>query len=79
MAGKAGMEGRGKRLSGREMAGANCVQVKGRVALKSPLARFTPPGKAVRKKKVPPRETDTENRVACEEKRQKQREWSEVA
>ena len=28
------------------LAGSKRVQVKGRVALKSPLARFTPPGKA---------------------------------
>ena len=56
MAGKAGMEGQVKRLSRRKMAGSNCVQVKGRVALKKPLARFPPPGKVVREKKVPPRE-----------------------
>lgn len=35
---EAGFEGK--------MAGSKRVQVKGRVALKSPLARFTPPGKA---------------------------------
>lgn len=38
----------------REMAGSKRVQVKGRVALKSPLARFTPPGKAVRGFRLPP-------------------------
>lgn len=32
----------------RKMAGSKRVQVKGRVALESPLARFTPPGKAER-------------------------------
>lgn len=32
----------------RGIARSKSVQVKGRVALKSPLARFTPPGKAVR-------------------------------
>lgn len=31
-----------------KMAGSKRVQVKGRVALESPLARFTPPGKAER-------------------------------
>lgn len=30
------------------LAGSKRVQVKGRVASRSPLARFTPPGKAVR-------------------------------
>ena len=38
-------------------AGSKCVQVKGRVALKSPLARFTPPGKAVREKHLAPGKT----------------------
>ena len=32
------------------------MQVKGRVAFASPLARFTPPGKAVREKKMPPKD-----------------------
>lgn len=36
------------------MAGAKCVQVKGRVAFVSPLARKAPPGKAEREKKMPP-------------------------
>ena len=36
------------------MAGLKCVQVKGRVAFASPLARFTPPGKAVRERRMPP-------------------------
>lgn len=36
------------------IAGSKSVQVKGRVALKSPLARFTPPGKAVRGFLLPP-------------------------
>ncbi len=36
------------------MAGSKCVQVKGRVAFASPPARFTPPGKAVRERKMPP-------------------------
>lgn len=31
------------------------VQVKGRVALESPLTRFTPPGKAVRERYPAPR------------------------
>lgn len=35
-------------------AGSNCVQVKGRVAFGSPLARFTPHGKAVRRFSLPP-------------------------
>ena len=39
---------------GDEIAGSKRVQVKGRVALKSPLARFTPPGKAVRGFRLPP-------------------------
>ena len=39
------------------MAGSKCVQVKGRVAFASPLARFTPPGKAVRERQMPPRDT----------------------
>ena len=38
------------------MAGSKSVQVKGRVAFASPLARFTPPGKAVREKKMPPKD-----------------------
>ena len=37
-----------------EQAGSKCVQVKGRVALKSLPARFTPPGKAVRGFSFPP-------------------------
>ena len=40
-----------------KFAGSKCVQVKGRVALKSPLARFTPPVKAVRGFSVPPRKS----------------------
>lgn len=32
------------------------MQVKGRVAFGSPLARKTPPSKAVREKKMPPRD-----------------------
>lgn len=39
----------------RLLAGAKCVQVKERVALKSHLARLTPPGKAVREFLLPPR------------------------
>lgn len=41
-----------------EMAGSKCVQVKGQVAFKSHLARFTPPGKAVRGFLLPPRKSD---------------------
>ncbi|RKJ19326.1 hypothetical protein D7X48_13880 [bacterium D16-50] len=33
------------------------MQVKGRVAFAGPPARFTPPGKAVRERKMPPRDT----------------------
>lgn len=36
------------------MQGSKCVQVKGRVAFASPLARSTPPGKAVREREMPP-------------------------
>lgn len=36
------------------IARSKSVQVKGRVAFKSPLARFTPPGKAVRGFLLPP-------------------------
>lgn len=39
---------------GGEIARSKSVQVKGRVALKIPLARFTPPGKAVRGFLLPP-------------------------
>ena len=38
--------------------GANCVQVKGRVAFGSPLARFTPSGKAVRGFLLPPKKCE---------------------
>lgn len=44
-----------------EQAGSKCVQVKGRVALKSLPARFTPPGKAVRKFPIPPVKWSLEN------------------
>ena len=40
-----------------KFARSKCVQVKGRVALKSLLARFTPPVKAVRGFSVPPRKS----------------------
>lgn len=33
------------------------MQIKGRVAFTSPLTRETPPGKAERERKMPPRDT----------------------